>query len=239
MRKIVLTLVCALCVLTASAQSSSEWGRFAFGIRAGYNMGYMRLSTIDRDGEYTYQTDGKSGWHVGLIADLPVYKKYLYIQPGVYITQKGAKVTESWESQCYYNDWGDYYCDTDSRTLESYNPLYIEIPVLISGRINFSDLVQLQINVGPYFAFGIGGSCKLYDQGEKVSCFDGNDPDAFRAFDCGISMGVSFLLGKHYVIGYQYELGLTNLYKSGSYGNGDFSDKLHNSNNMISIGYNF
>ncbi len=237
MKKIFLTFFAVLCVLTAGAQGS-DWGKFGFGIRAGFNMGYMRLSTIDNGGQYNYQTDGKGGFHVGLIADLPIYKKYLYIQPGVYITQKGAKVTESW-SDCTYDDWGDSYCDDHEKTLERYNPLYIEVPVLISGRIDLADLVQLQINVGPYFAWGIGGSCKLYDKGEKLKFFDSSDPDAFKRFDCGISMGVSFLLSKHYVVGYQYELGLTNLYKKGSGGQSSIGDKVYNSNNVITLGYNF
>ena len=38
--------------------------------------------------------------------------------------------------------------------------MYLEIPVLASYRYNFSDAAQLQINVGPYFAYGVGGKIK-------------------------------------------------------------------------------
>ncbi len=46
-------------------------------------------------------------------------------------------------------------------------------------------------------------------------------------------MGGGFLFGRHYYIGFQYELGLTNLYPS------EWGGSMKNRTSVISIGYNF
>ncbi len=217
--------------LTTMAQDS-DWGSFYFGVRAGVDVGYLRENPGT---PWSTSTSGKAGFNVGVVAGIPVFKKYLYLEPGVYIAQKGAEVVHSWVSGCWYDPWDNVdYCDEHTELEQKMTSYYVEIPVLVSARLDLSDNLQFQLNVGPYFAFGIGGNCKDYTPTyNKYDIF--GDKGSFRTFDCGISMGVSFLFNKHYWIGYQYELGLTNLYKE----NSEIKDKLYNSNNMISIGYNF
>ncbi len=229
MRKFLATAVCALFVLTASAQraSSSSSSFFSteksdegvtFGIRAG-----MNLATFTGDVE-----DAKSrvGFHVGVIADIPLMQS-LYIQPGIYVSQKGAKWEES---------------DDDYKYKETMNPLYIEIPILASYRYNFGGGSQLQVNFGPYFAYGIGGKVKIeeseYDYNDDVwyiykseGDFFGDKGADFKRFDFGLQVGAGFTFATHYNISLGYQFGLTKF--------NDGNSSIKNGNFLISLGYNF
>jgi len=213
MKKILLTMVCAVCALTASAQraSSSSSTFFSteksdqpitFGVRAGVNFSNFT------GGEGS--TDSRVGFNVGVNVDIPLMQS-LYLQTGLYATQKGAKAEgDGWE--------------------EKVNPLYLQIPVLASYRYNISDATQLQVNFGPYFAYGISGKYKSED-GECD--FFGDDEDQFggKRFDAGLQVGAGITLSKFY-LGCAYEFGLTKVF--------DTEDsKSKNSNFMINVGYNF
>lgn len=130
MRKLFTIVACALLSLAAQAQASffsteKSDKPVTFGVRVGGN-----LSTLTGDVE-----DAKSrfGFNAGMSVDVP-FLKSLYLETGLYATQKGCK-------------FGD----------EKVNPLYIEVPVLASYRYDFSNDVQLRVNAGPYVAYGISG----------------------------------------------------------------------------------
>ena len=221
MKKIIIVAVCAFCALTASAQrassSSSSFfstekadGGVQFGIRAGLNMAGMAYE----EDNVTVSTDNKTNWHVGIIADIPMMES-LYVQTGLYLQNKGYKEKE-----------GDYELTA--------NPMYLEIPVLASYRYNFSDAAQLQINVGPYFAYGVGGKIKETDEGDedKWDCFGDKGAD-WKRFDCGLQIGAGLTIAKNYYIGAAYEIGFSKIAKNSGDG------KLKNKNWMFSVGYNF
>lgn len=224
MKKFLSVAVCALCALTVSAQraSSSSSSFFSsekadqgvtFGIRGGLN--FAGLS-----GDVDDELGGRTSFHVGVIADIPIVQSF-YIQPGVFLSSKGAKY-----------DWSD---DGESYS-ETYNPLYIEIPILASYRYNFSDADQLQVNFGPYFAFGVSGKCKCeyeYDGDTEKEEYDYFGDDGFKRFDCGLQVGAGIILARHYYVGLSYEFGLTKI------NDWDGGDGVKNHNFMISIGYNF
>ncbi len=241
MKKSVLIAACAFCMLSASAQSESEG--ITWGIRAGLN-----VSNQHGNGE---NAGSKAGFNVGIVADIPIISQYFYIQPGLYYTMKGFKAT-SLESSWYWN--------YDKHT-EKVNPYYIEIPILLSGRYNITDKVQVQVNFGPYFAIGIAGKYKTKDEWAnnytEESGIDRWQCDYFgpyndfyfgegkysgglkgKRFDCGLSIGAGFTFVKHYYIGFQYELGLTNAYTDEFIKYTRF-DSIKNRNWMISLGYNF
>lgn len=226
MKKLFLIAVCAFSALTMSAQraSSSSSSFFStekssesvrFGIRAGLNFATMTGDDVD-------DVDSRTAFHVGVIADIPLLKS-LYIQSGVYLTQKGLK----------YNDELDNDIDGEVTA----KPMYLEIPVLASYRYNFSDATQLQFNVGPYFAFGLGGKVKAEASYENVSAseevdFFGDDDDQLggKRFDCGLQVGLGLTFAKHIYVGGAYEFGFTDAIKD---------TKAKNSNWMVSVGYTF
>ncbi len=226
MKKTLLVIACAVLSLTASAQrassSSSSFfstekaeGGVKFGIRAGLNMANMSASD---DNGTSISPGSRTAFHVGVTADIPLMQS-LYVQTGLFLQSKGYKFEE------------DEYTET-------VKPMYLEIPVLASYRYDFSDALQLQINAGPYFGYGIGGKAKIeiedYDSVEGD--FFGDDDDQFGAkrFNCGLQFGAGLTLSNHYYLGFAYQLGLSNIMDT----NDDY-DNVKDRNWMISIGYNF
>lgn len=217
MKKILLVFACAASALTMSAQrassSSSSFfstekadGGVQFGIRAGLNLANLSF----KEDDYSYSPKSNTTFHVGVIADIPLMQS-LYVQTGLFLQNKGAK------------EEGEGYKTT-------LTPMYLQIPVLASYRYDFSDALQLQVNIGPYFAYGIGGKWKEEEDGEsyEVDFFD----DRIKRFDCGLQVGGGLTFAQHYYLGVAYEFGFTNI--------ADESDlKVKNNNIMISLGYNF
>lgn len=228
MKKIFLTIACAVCALAVSAQRASSSSSSFFstekadqpitiGVRAGMNFSNF---TGDID-----DLDSRIGFNAGVVVDFPLMQS-LYLQSGLFVTQKGAK---------YEEDGEEMKC----------NPLYIQIPVLASYRYNFSDATQLQVNFGPYLAYGISGKYKveMEDMGKGEIDFFGDDDDQFggKRFEVGLQVGAGVTINKFY-IGCAYEFGLTNAFDSKWDTDEDddpISFKGKNSNFMINVGYNF
>ena len=185
-------------------------------LRAAFSLVSVPVLTLQvwKEDNVTVSTDNRANWHVGVIADIPLMQS-LYVQTGLYLQNKGYKEKE-----------GDYELTA--------NPMYLEIPVLASYRYNFGDAAQLQFNVGPYFAYGVGGKIKETDDGDedKWDCFGDKGAD-WKRFDCGLQIGAGLTVAKHYYIGAAYEFGFSNIAKNSGDG------KLKNRNWMISVGYNF
>lgn len=228
MKKILLTIACVLCAFTASAQRahSSSTSFFStekadrgitFGIRAGLNLSNIKIS----NGEDDLSPDSKAGFNVGVSMDIPMLQS-LYLQTGLYYTTKGAKFEES---------------EDDYKYEQTLNPSYLEIPIMASYRYDFSDAAQLQVNFGPYFAYGLAGKYKeTYTEDgkkdeEKEDLF-GKDKLLDR-FDAGLGIGAGFTYSKFF-IGLNYQFGLANLAQDAKNG---YSVK--NKNFSISVGYNF
>lgn len=228
MKKILFVLVCAACAFSASAQraSSSSTSFFstekadqsvAFGIRVGMNSSNMKFS----EDNSSYSPDNQIGFNAGVSIDIPMLQS-LYLQTGLYYTTKGFKIEEN---------------DGDEKYSTKATPSYLEIPVMASYRYDFSDNAQLQINFGPYFAYGIGGkykeewSYKGEKEEEKEDLF-GKDK-YFNRFDAGLGIGAGFTYSKIF-IGLNYQFGLSNIAQ-----NTEDGYSVKNKNLSISIGYNF
>ena len=211
MKKLFIIAACAVLSLTASAQNSASSSSFfstekadkpiTFGVRIGGN-----LSTITGDMDDAVKS--RFGFNVGVNVDIPLLQS-LYVQTGLYATQKGFK--------------GDGY------EMKA-NPLYLEIPVLASYRYNFSEATQLQVNFGPYLAYGISGKLKTEDEDEKLDV-DFFDDNVAKKFDAGLQIGAGVTVSKFY-IGCAYQFGLTSIFDMDGVG-------MKNSNFMFNVGYNF
>jgi hypothetical protein len=88
------------------------------------------------------------------------------------------------------------------------------LPVQLSLRLGF-----FQINAGPYLDYGIGGEIEYGRSERKTDTFNYYD-----ALNYGIIAGAGFNLGKHFYLGADYEMGLSN---------------YANRNIAISLGVNF
>lgn len=238
-----LMAACAAVLACApAAQAQSEGEGVTFGIRAGLNLSNAAMNDDAKDG--FDQTSMKAGFQVGVIADIPVIKKNLYVQPGLYFSTKGVKKKYE-ESDSHADYWGEV----------SVNAMYLEIPINVSWRHNFTDALQLQVYTGPYFAFGVGGKTKVsygdsegwFNEEYKTNTF-GYDEEAEKdedegfglgRFDFGWGIGAGLAIQKFYV-GIQYQFGLTNTLKGDNWEPGEKWDpSAKNRNLSISVGYNF
>lgn len=221
MKKLFIATICAFMALSVSAQraSSSSSSFFStekaesgvrFGIRAGLNLSTLSLV----EDNHTYTTDSRAAWHVGAIVDIPLMQS-LYVQSGLYFMNKGGK-------------------ESEGEAKVTYSPMYLEIPVLASYRYDFGSAAELQINVGPYFAYGVGGKEKMEHDGEEESD-DFFHEDSAKKFDCGLQFGAGVTFASHYYLGFAYDLGLSNIAKN----SGDSDGKIKNRSWMISLGYTF
>lgn len=233
-----LTLVAAFSLIasTASAQmfGKDKMGKTTFGIRAGVSISSIRGQTSNEPDD-KLDLQSRLGFNAGVIMDIPITNGF-YIQPGLLFTTKGAK---------------DKRSDEFGTSEVKYNASYLEVPVLASFRFNASKSVQIQANVGPYFALGIGGKCKssftslensAYNETDEMPIFgkstDETPTFGMKRFDLGLAFGVGVTISKHYYIGVQYDLGLMNLAIKDQQNWGD-QTKINSGNLMIQVGYNF
>ena len=114
------------------------------------------------------------------------------------------------------------------------NAAYLEIPVLASYRVNLSDQVQFQLNIGPYFAFGVSGKQKVtntFPNGDNYDIDSFDSDEGGKKFDCGIVLGAAATY-KHCYIGISYERGLTNVSNVAE-------SNFQNGCIALTLGYNF
>lgn len=227
MKKVFLIAACAVFSLAASAQraSSSSSSFFStdkaeqpvrFTIRGGVNFANIGVS----GGGESESLGSRTAFNAGVGVDIPIIESF-YVQTGLFFTSKGYKRTE---------DRGD------TRFTAKGNPAYLEIPILASYRYNFNDATQLEVNVGPYLAFGIGGKDKLEEKTETaVIETEENDffGDEVKKFDMGLQVGLGVTFLKHVYLGVAYEFGFVNMFKDSD------GESAKNRNFMINLGYKF
>ena len=110
----------------------------------------------------------------------------------------------------------------------SYNINYIEIPLVLKYKYNIDPHFSLQPFFGGYFALGVGGKIKNFEQREAQNSF--ND-DNFRRVDGGLRLGC----GVQYDMVYAdltYDIGLANICH-------DTFDTSHNGGLQLNFGVNF
>lgn len=217
MKKIILTIVGAIIATASFAQraSSSSTSFFSteksdqpitFGVRAGLNFANMSWE----EDHSSLSLDSRTAFNVGLSVDFPILQS-MYIQSGLYLSSKGCKEKSGSEEI-------------------TMSPMYLEIPVLASYRYDISESTQLQLNVGPYFGYGIGGKYEA-EKGDYSYDEDFFEDDDVKKFDCGLQIGAGVTFGKVYV-GCGYQFGMANII--------DDSDlSVKHKNFMINVGYNF
>ncbi len=209
MKKVLCVIVFAVLALSMQAQ------KLNYGVRAGMNMTNLNEDNVD------YKM--RVGFHIGAAVDYEL-KSSMFLESGLYLTTKGAKLDGS---------------DEDEKYEEKTNIMYLQLPVLFSYKYDLgSDDLKLHGKIGPYFALGLAAKIKseykYADESEKetIKGFgDGDDKTGIKRGDAGLMLGVGLSKGNYYV-GLNYELGLTNI-------NAYDGDKIHTRNFNISLGYNF
>lgn len=197
--------------------ASASFAQVSWNAKAGVNM--STLSGIE-DSDLKM----KVGYQFGVGMEY-AFNDTWAIQPSLMFISKGAKAE---------------YKDEEDTETTTYNPLYLQLPIMAAARFKVSDGMNLVINAGPYLAYGVGGKVTQeysYDGGtesEKANIFgDGEDEMDAKRFDFGLGAGVTAEFGK-FLVGIDATFGLTKLLK-------DTEDKYNPKNTTValSVGYKF
>lgn len=216
MIKIAIMIISLMCCMGTSAQEywdgSRPDHRFTIGVRGGVN--FSKQNNMGDGADHDFRTS----FQLGLETDLNIVRSFS-INTGVWFIQKGYKSE--------YSDYRGSLKTTD-------NTSYIEIPLLASYRVKLSDASQFQLNVGPYFAFGVSGKQQVKStfagqQDYEIDSFD--QYDGMKKSDIGVHIGAAVVYNNMY-FGASYERGLKNV---SNVTGADFQ----NGTIAINVGYNF
>ena len=177
----------------------------------------------------------KTGFELGVLAEIPLDNPHLFIQPGILYSAKGNQYERTYDSSLYQND-----------TLYNQHTLnlnYVEMPFYLTWKTNLSQDQhnKFYLSAGPYFAFIFGASepyqnrvlpynsSQYIFQSGTLNPQVGNRNQAYKTFDIGICAKAGFELG-NVLIGAYFSQGLTNAYTAG------YPSSFHNQVIGASIG---
>jgi Outer membrane protein beta-barrel domain len=107
---------------------------------------------------------------------------------------------------------------------------YLELPLVLSQRMNLNNEAKLTLGIGPYFSYGLGGKIKSTFAGttdeEKVF----SSGSGYKRFDGGLCAVADYQLAQGLSFGLSYDFGLANIYK-------DSGEKVRNRTIAVNIGY--
>lgn len=180
-----------------------------FGVKAGVN--FAKLT-----GDDVEDADGRTGFHVGGVAEIPVSEKFS-VQPELVYSQQGL--------QRKTNE-GEFKLKLD----------YLNIPVM--AKFYVAD--GFAIEAGPQFGFNVSAKSEVQVEGgngNEVSEIQRELEDTVEGFDFGFGGGISYKMATGLFFQARYIIGLTSVYEASD--EGLFQDDLNNSNLSLSIGYMF
>ena len=202
MKKFYKVFLVAIAVLFSTATYAQD---LKFGVNAGMNLSNM-------SGDYD-NTKANIGFQVGVTVDYFLTPE-IFLQSGLSFTTKGVK-------------FDDLPGISDPKIGES----YLQLPIRVGYSIPVSDGFNINFNVGPYLAYGVGGKTKMNILGVSGEGDTFGDNGAHERFDFGVGAGVGADFGPIAVnIGYEY--GITNASKIDNV-------SVHNNNAFLTLGYKF
>ncbi len=224
MKKIILTAVCMLIVLSATAQEpqvSGQGGNDTYSVLEDPNEYKEDLSQVKKSYRaecYTSiragvsifkfagggsSTDNLLGYNVGAFEGIPVYKNVVFTEFGIALIQKGGKTS---------------YYGTETKS----NPNYLEFSIKIPVMYHFTKSVAGQVDAGIYYDQGIFGKTKItYDGGSSKSNIFGSKSDN-NSSDFGFALGAGLTFSESVYLGFDYEIGLLKLNKDSKQKNRGF-----------------
>lgn len=220
MKKLLLALMGT--VMVAGCAMAQNYEKNLYGVRAGLNV----ASLLDQGME----VHSKTGFHIaGVYQRLLTESLPLYLETGLQLSQKGYKV------QFYER--------------ESYNAMYLEIPVMVNYKFYIKDKVAIYPSFGVYYALGIGGKYKGESMDSEEYGTEKYDMFGSKGFMKRSDFGMRFSATaewKQFVFSLGYEFGFVNVAKIADGGNPESNEdalsswgKLKPGNFFLSVGYNF
>jgi len=185
MKKLLLSATAVLFGLGAFAQTPE----LGYGIKAGVNLPTYRYS----DGNSSTDTKSSTNFHITGYLDAPITSNF-YIQPGVSLQGKGAKLVD--------NDYGTV----------TQNTMWIEVPVNAVLKFPTGYAGNFFVGAGPYLAFGISGKNKYdSDWGSTETDFDFDKNGTQKGTDWGVNFLAGYQLSNGLTLGAGYGLGIADI----------------------------
>lgn len=220
-----------------------SYSQLSWNAKVGMNMSNL-------SGDAIKDSKMKVGFNIGVGAEYQ-FTEMWSIQPSLMFTMKGAKGEDTEDTSL-----------GDITVKGTFNPMYIQVPIMAAARFAIADNQNIVVKAGPYFAFGVAGKLKYDLSGEGYNALKDyvasagenldellaeegyGDQDVFKdeekggygakRFDFGIGVGVAYEINKFF-IDLTGEFGLTNLY---DFKDSDYSNPK-NMNFSIGVGYKF
>ena len=227
MKKLLFLVMTALLVSISAEAQYYPYGRthharkshssYRHHYRAGDTYGGVRfglgLSTVNSDSPYLDGKKTRTGFVGGVVLGTRLSDMTpLYLETGGYFTQKGGKSETGGEKFTYALD-------------------YVEIPLTFKYKVDLGDDVALEPFAGGFFACGVNGKIKDYQNRAAYSSFSDDYRDNFNRLDGGIRVGCGLSIDQMYVEA-AYDFGLANVGK-------DSFDDTHTGAFNLTLGLNF
>lgn len=204
MKKLILTAAIAVMGLgTTMAQEVK------LGAKAGVN--FAKLTGDDLE-----DADGRTGFHLGVLAEIPINEKFA-IQPELLYSQQGLQ-TKTQELGVEFET--KFILD------------YINIPVMAKYYL----IDGLSVEAGPQLGFNVKAEAEIDVDAENAENAASTDlSDEVETIDLGLGAGVAYQLPQGVFFQARYVFGITNVFDAEDL----IGDDLTNSNLSLSVGYKF
>ena len=200
MKKLFVFATIALMAVGVQAQE------VAFGAKAGVN--FASLSGDDAEG-----LDGRTGFHLGVIADIAITNRFS-IQPEVLYSTRGAKQ----DNFLFEDEFGDDMTGKVEIKLD-----YIDVPVMLKYYV----VQGLSLQAGLQFSFNTSSEMEFSDDTDSITI---GMEDETESFDIGGAVGLGYDLPMGLFLQGRYTTGFTEIFTD--------SD-IKNNVLQLSIGYKF
>lgn len=180
-------------------------GEIQFGAKAGVN--FAKLT-----GDAVEDADGRTGFHIGGLVEIPISEKFS-VQPELVYSQQGLQAKGTFDG-----------IDFESKLKLD----YINIPVMAKFYVSEG----FAIEAGPQFGFNVSSKFEEKEDGESFE----EDAENVAGFDLSLGAGLSYKLNSGLFFQGRYMFGLSNVNQDEEEG---FDDNLTNSVLSLSIGFMF
>lgn len=184
-----------------------------FGAKAGVNFASL-------GGDETEDLDGRTGFHLGVLAEIPVTGNFAF-QPEVLYSSVGAK-----------SEMSEVYMDLAYSSKEELTLDYISVPLMAK----YTVFPGLSLQAGPQIGFLVKAEDKyeISMNGENESGTE-DIKDSMKDIEFALAAGLSYQLPIGVFFNARYTAGLSDIVDD----DGDEDYSLHNNVFQLSVGYMF
>lgn len=190
-----------MCFAGAQAQEY-----FNFGIKGGVNFANFTGDDAD-DADFKNRT----GFHIGLLAEIMVAEKFA-LQPEILYSSQGGKSR--------FQDFDEF---AGEEMDIQFKVDYISVPVMLKYFV----VPGLSVGAGPQFSFLVDSEAEASFEGEEASV---DITDETEKFDLGLAVGLGYGLPGGFLVQARYVRGFSDVYSESN---------LRNSIFQVSVGYKF